>query len=50
MQFLGIRKSKAARDQSAVDAALKKLSAAAAMSDADGNNDKVNVKTYVILL
>ena len=39
--FTGIRKSKAARDQSAVDAALKKLSIAAAMSDADGNKDKV---------
>jgi len=41
-QIEGIRKSKAARDQSAVDAALKKLSIAAAMSDADGNKDKDN--------
>jgi hypothetical protein len=32
---------KAARDQKLVDAALQRLSAAAALSDAAGNKDKV---------
>jgi hypothetical protein len=32
---------KATRDQKLVDAALQRLSAAAALNDADGNGDKV---------
>ena len=40
-QIAGIQKMKAERDQKLVDAALEKLSAAAALSDADGNSNSV---------
>ena len=37
----GIRKSKAGRDEAKVKAALAKLTASAALSADEGNNDKV---------
>lgn len=43
----GIRKSKAGRDESKVKAALAKLTASAALSADEGNNDKVG--TFVNL-
>lgn len=48
VNYTGIRKVKAGRDEKLVQEALKKLSASAAASAADGNSNKVGTCTQTI--